>query len=171
MNKIGDFVSDEIDKIGRLVERYEIKGYFTFCKVPFLAYCVVCGMEIVMKKRYITITGMKHYYGLNPFAIGKKIKCIKETNNPYDSEAIRAVVKGLGTVGYAANTPYTKATGTVGAGGIGDKVKKKFKVKVLFITSSKVICEVVDGYKEKKEKKIKMILTPPSLATDEMREG
>ena len=28
-------------------------------------------------------------------------------------------------------------------------VKKKFKVKVMFITSTKVICEVVDGIKDK----------------------
>ena len=30
------------------------------------------------------------------------------------------------------------------------KVKKKFIVEVMFITSSKVICRVVDGLKEKK---------------------
>ena len=48
-----------------------------------------------------------------------------------------------------ANAPYTKATGTLGAGGIGGYVKKKFKVEVMFITSSKVICRVVDGFKGK----------------------
>lgn len=38
-----------------------------------------------MKKKYITVTGMKYYYGLVPFKIGKKLKCVKEPENLYDS--------------------------------------------------------------------------------------
>lgn len=52
-----------------------------------------------MKEKYITITGMKHYYGLTPFKIGKKVKCEKEPKNPFDSEAIRVTLKHIGTVG------------------------------------------------------------------------
>ena len=37
----------------------------------------------------------------------KKIKCIKDKNNPYDSEAIKVVMKEIGTVGYIANSLYT----------------------------------------------------------------
>ena len=103
-----------------------------------------------MKEKYITIVGFNHYYGDVPFKIGKKIKCVKEPNNPYDGEAIKATMKQIGTVGYVANSPYTVATGTKSAGGIAHKVKKKFTVEVMFITSSKVICKVVDGFKEKK---------------------
>lgn len=106
-----------------------------------------------MKEKYVTITGMNHYYGVQPFAVGKKLKCIKEPDNPFDSEAIKVVVKGIGKVGYIANAPYTKATGTLGAGGISSCVKKKFKVEVMFITSSKVICRVVDGFKGKGKSK------------------
>lgn len=29
-----------------------------------------------MREKYITITGMNHYYGMKPFSIGKRIKCI-----------------------------------------------------------------------------------------------
>ena len=107
-----------------------------------------------MKEQYITIVGFNHYYGARPFKVGKKIKCIKEPDNPYDSEAIKAVIKGIGTVGYVANAPYTVATGTKSAGGIAHKVKKKFKVEVMFITSSKVICKVVEGKKDKSEKNV-----------------
>lgn len=82
-----------------------------------------------MKEKYITITGMNHYYGLRPFSVGKKIKCIKDKNNPYDSEAIKVVMKEIGTVGYIANSPYTTATGTMSAGRIYEKVKKKFGVE------------------------------------------
>ncbi len=102
-----------------------------------------------MKEKYVTITGMNHYYGLQPFKVGKKLKCIKEPDNPYDSEAIKVVIKSIGKVGYVANSPWTKATGTLGAGGISGYVKKKFKVEVMFITSSKVICRVVDGFRDK----------------------
>ena len=60
-------------------------------------------------------------------------------------------MKQIGTIGYVANSPYTVATGTKSAGGIAHKVKKKFTVEVMFITRSKVICKVIDGFKEKKE--------------------
>ena len=40
-------------------------------------------------------------------------------------------------------------------------MKKKFKVEVMFITSSKVICKVVDGFKGKGKKK-------ETVAADEM---
>lgn len=103
-----------------------------------------------MKDRYITITGMGHYYGMQPFSVGKKIKCVKDTNNPYDSEAIKVTMKEIGTVGYVANTPYTKATGTMSAGRIYEKVGKKFWVEVMFITSSKIICKVLEDKKKNK---------------------
>lgn len=105
-----------------------------------------------MKEQYITIVSFNHYYGARPFKVGKRIKCVKEPSNIYDSEAIRAVIKEIGTVGYVANSPYTVAIGTKSAGGIAHKVKKKFQVEVMFITSSKVICKVVDGLKKKDEK-------------------
>lgn len=101
-----------------------------------------------MKELYVTITGTNHYYGMRPFSIGKRIKCVKEKNNPFDNEAIKVTMKELGTVGYIANNPTTKATGTYSAGALQAKVKKKFHVEVMFITQSKVICRVVDGMKE-----------------------
>ena len=104
-----------------------------------------------MKEKYITIVGFNHYYGVTPFKIGKKIKCVKEPNNPYDGEAIKVTMKQIGTVGYVANSPYTVATGTKSAGGIAHKMKKKFTVEVMFITRTKVICKVIDGFKEKKK--------------------
>lgn len=102
-----------------------------------------------MKEMYVTITGFNHYYGLAPFKIGRKIKCVKEPDNPYDSEAIKAVMKNIGRVGYIGNTPYTCATGTMSSGRIWEKVGKKFYVKVMFITSSKVICKVLEEKVEK----------------------
>lgn len=51
----------------------------------------------------------------------------KEHNNPYDSEAIKVTMKNIGTVGYIANSPYTKANGTMGAGAVNKYVKKNSK--------------------------------------------
>lgn len=107
-----------------------------------------------MKEKYITITGMNYYYGIKPFSVGRRIKCVKDKNNPYDNEAIKVVMKNIGTVGYVGNSAYTVATGTMSAGRIYEKVKKKFIVEVMFITSSKVICRVVDGLKEKTQKEV-----------------
>lgn len=120
-----------------------------------------------MKEKYVTITGMNHYYGLQPFKVGKKLKCIKEPSNPYDSEAIKVVMKDIGKVGYIANAPFTKATGTLGAGGMSGYVKKKFKVEVMFITSSKVICRVVGGFKKKSKHDDKASLTEEELTRPE----
>lgn len=97
-----------------------------------------------MKERYITITGTNHYYGMRPFSVGKKLKCVKEPDNPYDGEAIKVVMKEIGKVGYVANSAYTVAVGTMSAGRIYDKIGKKFHVEVMFITASKVICRVLD---------------------------
>ena len=33
------------------------------------------------KNIFVTITGFKHYYGLEPFKIGNLIRCIKEPGN------------------------------------------------------------------------------------------
>lgn len=79
----------------------------------------------------------------------QKLTCKKEHNNPYDSEAIKVTMKNIGTVGYIANSPYTKANGTMGAGAVNKYVKKKFKIRVMFMTSTKIICEVIDGFKDK----------------------
>ena len=69
-----------------------------------------------MKEYYITITGMSHYYDMKPFKIGKRLKCIKEPDNDYDDEAIKVVLKHIGTVGYVANSVYTVIKGTKSAG-------------------------------------------------------
>lgn len=43
-----------------------------------------------MKKVYVTITGMKYYYGFNPFSIGKKLKCKKDTTTRMTARQLRS---------------------------------------------------------------------------------
>ena len=53
-----------------------------------------------MKELYVTITGSKHYYGLAPFKVGQKIKCVKEPDNPYDAKAIAVIHSDGSKLGY-----------------------------------------------------------------------
>lgn len=46
-------------------------------------------------KAFITITGLKFHFGSKPFAAGQKVKLVKEPDNEYDSEAIKAELPGL----------------------------------------------------------------------------
>lgn len=80
------------------------------------------------------------------------MKCVKEPDNLYDGEAIKVAMKEIGIVGYVANSAYTVAVGTMSAGRIYDKVGRKFRVEVMFITASQVICRVVDEKVDKNEK-------------------
>ena len=38
---------------------------------------------------------------------GMKVKLVKEPDNSYDQKAIQVKIKGLGNVGYVANSSYT----------------------------------------------------------------
>ncbi len=108
-----------------------------------------------MKDRFITITGFKYYYGTRPLQIGALVKCIKEPDNSYDQEAIKAVMPMIGTVGYVANSPSTVAGGTMSAGRIYDHVKRQFYVRVMFTTFTKVICKIEFGSNEAYERELR----------------
>lgn len=108
-------------------------------------------MDNNFTEKYVTVTGFYHYYGREVFKLGRNFTCVKEPENHYDDEAIRVEDEAFGTVGYIANSTQTRAIGTYSAGKIGSKVKKKFTVQVMFVTSSKIICKVVDGFKKKEK--------------------
>lgn len=97
-----------------------------------------------MKEKYVTVTGFPFYEGIYPFKIGSLIRCTKEPDNRYDSEAIKCTLPGIGTVGYIANSTKTVANGTMSAGRVYDRVCSKFYIRVLFTTETKVICRVED---------------------------
>lgn len=78
-----------------------------------------------MGKVYITITGMKHYFGQDFLKPGMKIELIKEPDNEFDKEAIRAEIKGIGKIGYVANSPYTVFGESMSAGRIMTRSEKR----------------------------------------------
>ena len=98
-----------------------------------------------MKDVYFTLTGMNHYYGSDFLKKGMTVKLIKEPDNEYDREAIRVELKGLGKIGYVANSTHTVLGESRSAGRIYDLIKKKAKGKVLMITPRGAICELKKG--------------------------
>ena len=66
------------------------------------------------------------------------MKLIKEPDNEYDNEydkeAIRVELKGLGKIGYVANSPHTVIGESKSSGRMYDLMKKKAKGKVLLVT-------------------------------------
>ena len=95
-----------------------------------------------MSSIYFTITGMNYYYGSDFLKKGMKVKLVKEPDNEYDKEAIRVEMKGLGKIGYVANSPHTVIGASESAGRMYDKMKKKAKGSVLLITQKGILCEL-----------------------------
>lgn len=97
-----------------------------------------------MDEMYFTIAGCNHYFGSDFMKKGMKVKLIKEPDNEYDKEAIQVKVKGLGKVGYVANSPYTVKGESMSAGRLYDKIGNRAKGKIVFVVEGGVLCRVTD---------------------------
>jgi len=73
-------------------------------------------MVVAMEEMYFTITGCNHYFGTEFLKEGMKLKLEKEPDNKFDSETILVKLKGLGKIGYVANSPYTVKGESMSAG-------------------------------------------------------
>ena len=69
-----------------------------------------------------------------------KVKLEKEPDNEYDKEAIQVKIKGLGKIGYVANSPFTVKGESMSAGRLYDKIGDKAKGKVVFVVDGGVVC-------------------------------
>lgn len=103
----------------------------------------------MMNEMYFTIAGCNHYFGSNFMEKGMKVKLVKEPDNQYDREAIQVMVKGLGKVGYVANSPYTVKGESMSAGRLYDKLGDEAKGKIVFVIDGGVICRIIDTGMEK----------------------
>ena len=99
---------------------------------------------------YFTITGTCYRHGIEFFKPGMKVKLVKEPDNHYDSEAIRVEVKGIGYVGYVANSINTVLGESYSAGRMYEKIGKKAKGTVKYILPKGVICYVDSEYIKKR---------------------
>ena len=104
-----------------------------------------------MDNYFVTITGMSHYLGMNPYKVNRLVKLVKEPDNPHDPEAIRVELPFIDTIGYVANSVGTVFAGTYSAGRLYDKFEDYTYAQVMFITHSSVIAIVVP--KEEVEEK------------------
>ncbi len=91
-------------------------------------------------KIYFTITGTKYRHGQDFFEKGMKVRLEKEPDNKVDREAIRVMMKGMGHVGYVANSPYTVIGDSFSAGRLYDRIGGKAKGKVLMVMEKGVLC-------------------------------
>ncbi|MGM9986276.1 MAG: HIRAN domain-containing protein, partial [Bacillaceae bacterium] len=71
-------------------------------------------------ERFVSVVGLKHYFGSGICKVGQKLKLKKDRDNEYDDEAIMVELESIGKIGYVANSPHTVAKGTRSAGRIYD---------------------------------------------------
>lgn len=95
-----------------------------------------------MNELYFTIAGCGHYFGIGFMEKGMKVRLEKEPDNEYDREAIRVMVKGLGKVGYVANSPYTVKGESMSAGRLYDKIGDTANGKIMFVLDGAAICRI-----------------------------
>lgn len=93
--------------------------------------------------KFVTITGLKHYYGTTPFKVGRILRLTKDFGNEYDDCAICAELPYIGTVGYVANAENTVYDGTYCAGVLYDVIGVTAYCEVAFVTHSSAIARVL----------------------------
>ena len=93
-------------------------------------------------KIWFTLTGTNHYLGSDFLEKGMKIRLEKEPDNKHDGEAIKVTMKGLGHIGYVANSPYTVVGESYSAGRLYDKIGDKAKARVMAVTEKGVLCRL-----------------------------
>lgn len=97
-----------------------------------------------MSKLYFTLAGCNHYWGTDFMKKGMTVKLKKEPKNEQDPEAIMVKMKGIGKVGYVANSVYTVKGDTMSAGRLYDKIGKKAKAKIVYVLHGGAICKIVE---------------------------
>lgn len=98
-----------------------------------------------MEELFFTIAGCDHYFGSEFMEKGMKVKLLKEPDNEFDKEAIQVKIKGLGKVGYVANSPFTVKGESMSAGRLYDRIGNKSKGKIVFVVDGGVVCKITDA--------------------------
>lgn len=98
-----------------------------------------------MSKIFFTIAGTRHRYGQDFFEAGMEVELKKEPDNEVDKEAIKVEVKGLGHVGYVANSPYTVLGESMSAGRLYDKIGDTAVGVVKYVLPQGVVCKLKKG--------------------------
>lgn len=112
--------------------------------IPKLLPLIECESDVL-----VTIVGIRHYFGAEPFHVGKQVHLIKEPGNSYDNKAIAVFCDKIGKCGYVANSLHTVKQGTVSAELLSAAFGVGCHAKVLYTDSEYVICSIeeMDFYK------------------------
>ena len=93
-----------------------------------------------MAKVYFTVTGTNYNHGTEFLEQDMKVRLVKEPDNKYDSEAIRVEMKGLGKIGYVANSTHTRVGESWSAGRMYDKIGDVATGTVKYVLPKGVLC-------------------------------
>ena len=107
-----------------------------------------CGKKITMEELYFTIAGCSHYFGSDFIEKGMKVKLEKEPDNEYDKETIPVKIKGLGKIGYVANSSFTVKGESMSAGRLYDKIGDKAKHAKDFIAKREAPAYIANDGKQ-----------------------
>ncbi len=94
--------------------------------------------------RYITISGIKYYFGTLPFEIKEKVILKKDRDNEYDQWAIAVYKEGFGKVGYVAANSASKIGGTYSALEIYPFFTDKCEAEIAFMKNDFIIAKIED---------------------------
>ena len=92
---------------------------------------------------YITLVGMRFYFGVKPFKKDGILKLIKEKDNSYDDEAIKVEMRHAGQVAYVSNSTNTVIRGTMSAGRIYDKILDEDYAQLKFYSNEIGIAKIL----------------------------
>ena len=92
---------------------------------------------------FITITRINDYIGVEMLRTGMELLMKKDTNNPYDDEAIHVYTNRNVKVGFVANSVCSVIRGTHSAGYVYQKIDDKTKCKVFFIGAEQAIAKLI----------------------------
>lgn len=101
------------------------------------------------KKRFVAVSGTKHYFGDEVFQLDQTVTLIKEPENAHDPEAIRVKLYPIGKVGYVANSVYTVPKGCQSAGRIYDTFDEATEGIVRFVVKGVAVVELIEASKNR----------------------
>ena len=149
-----DHISDEIeikDKLGVVFDENHFPDIFTAEEIGKFMSGVYSGWEWSTYRQFLEKFELPKDKEIKDFSKGMKVKLEKEPDNEYDKEAIQVKVKGLGKIGYVANSPYTVKGESMSAGRLYDKLGDKAKGKVVFVVDGGVVCRIINTGREQTE--------------------
>lgn len=107
--------------------------------------------DLIIQKQenvFFTVTGLNYRVGNTSFidsAMNRgevKVRLIKEPDNEYDNEAIKAEMEGLGQIGYVANSVHTKIGESYSAGRIYDLFEDEAEGTVKYVMDQGLLCKL-----------------------------